>query len=318
MLINQLLYWTVKTGHNDLYKLSEDVCQGGQKQRISPNLLFAGKIMARSNAAETRCGLGLSRFLYKLFYLNRSSQCIYLLHIVFKQNFTRIIGNIETKLDKQTRVMLLDNQVLFLRPLSHLGASGDICRRQGPFLKVLILLRKAYWKLFKGRKIVDNLGRRPTMQKVNYEQLSSGKDMSGTIPESLFQSLLPTKSVLELNAESRILSILSTQSPRILAQQQFTKNEWTLLMLLLRYYPYYAPYETLLASLTSLSCIDCHQRLEEAQQQGSKAIKQELKPVHRALSSLRTKLNRIYPLLKVSLVREAGYVFVVKGNAEII
>ena len=154
------------------------------------------------------------------------------------------------------------------------------------------------------------------MQRLNYEQFSRMKDTSPFVSESLFQSLLSTKSVLELNAESRTLSILSTQYPQILAQQQFTKNEWILLMLLLKYYPYYVPYELLLASLTSLSFTDCHQRLEEAQQQGSKAAKRELKPVHRALSGLRIKLNKIYPLLKISLVRDAGYVLVVKSTSD--
>src|SRR5438874_1858605 len=48
-----------------------------------------------------------------------------------------------------------------------------------------------------------------------------------------FCELFPTDLQLEWNTEGRILSLLSIREPRILAQQQFTRNEWLLLMSLM-------------------------------------------------------------------------------------
>ena len=104
-----------------------------------------------------------------------------------------------------------------------------------------------------------------------------------------------------------MLSLLSTAPPSILAQQQLTKNEWSILLTLLASHPHYAPHEALLASLTSLSPTECHKRLQEAQRLGSQTLKRELKPVHRALSGLRNKFASFYPGLKISLIRNVGY-----------
>lgn len=114
---------------------------------------------------------------------------------------------------------------------------------------------------------------------------------------------------LELNTTIRVLSILNLDTPAILAQQQFTKNEWCILMTLFSNYPYYAPSENLLASLTSLSVEDCHKRIQEAQEEGFHALKRELKPVHRAISGIRTKFKHLSPQLQILLVRDAGYIF---------
>lgn len=77
--------------------------------------------------------------------------------------------------------------------------------------------------------------------------------------ESVLQSLIPSTYKAELNAHVRMLSLLSTHTPHILAQQQFTKNEWSLLLTLLSFYPYYAPYEVLLdQSDVALSCCLSH------------------------------------------------------------
>jgi hypothetical protein len=138
-----------------------------------------------------------------------------------------------------------------------------------------------------------------------------------SIAESVLQALLPSDYKLELNATARMLSLLSTHAPHILAQQQFTRNEWSILLTILASYPYYAPHEILLASLTSLSSIDCHKRLQEAQESGSKALKQELKPVHRALSGIRAKLDNLYPPLKISPIREVGYVLTSSQNKDL-
>lgn len=133
------------------------------------------------------------------------------------------------------------------------------------------------------------------------------KDGQIFIDSSDLHNLLPVSYKLVLNANTRILSLLSTNPPYIFAQQQFTKNEWSIFITLLLSYPHYAPHEQLLASITLLSSADCHIRLQEAEERGSKARKQELKPVHRALSGLRAKLNQLCPYLQISLVRDSGY-----------
>lgn len=146
---------------------------------------------------------------------------------------------------------------------------------------------------------------------------TSDQDACLSLAESVLQGLLPSAYKLELNATARILSLLNTHAPHILAQQQFTKNQWSILLTLLASYPYYAPYENLLASLTSLSSTDCHKRLQEAQESGPKTLKQELKPVHRALSGIRAKLSKLYPPLKISPIREVGYVLTSSRNKEL-
>jgi hypothetical protein len=128
-----------------------------------------------------------------------------------------------------------------------------------------------------------------------------------SVAEALLQSLLPVNYKLEFNADLHILSLLHIDTPRILAQEQFTRNEWSILLAILSSYPYYTSYETLLASITSLTPVYCRKRLQEVQQLGSKAMKQELKPVHRAISSTRNKLYNVCPFLKISLIRELGY-----------
>ncbi len=130
---------------------------------------------------------------------------------------------------------------------------------------------------------------------------------SVVIFEKVFPCLLPHGYQLELHESTRVISILDTVNPHIMAQQQLTKNEWAVFITLFSSHPHYAPYEALLASITSLSLDDCRIRLLNAQQQGAEALKSELKPVHRALSGIRTKLNALSPHLKVSIVRNLGY-----------
>lgn len=143
------------------------------------------------------------------------------------------------------------------------------------------------------------------------------KDVQITVDESVLQSLLPASCKLELNEKTRILNLLSTNSPHILAQQQLTKNEWSIFITLLVSYPHYAPHETLLASLTLLSPGDCRKILQEAEQVEPKTLKRELKPVHRALSGLRAKLNNLSPYLKISLIRDLGYALIRAENKDL-
>ncbi|BCL83221.1 hypothetical protein ccbrp13_56860 [Ktedonobacteria bacterium brp13] len=127
--------------------------------------------------------------------------------------------------------------------------------------------------------------------------------------QSSFCNLFPTDIRLEWNVERRVLSLLSTREPHIIAQQQFTKNEWLLLTNLIQSYPHYAPHEMLLAQLTLRSYDDWREQLQEIRRFHPDDIVRELKPVYRALSGVRTKLHRLYPQLKISLVRNTGYVF---------
>ena len=133
------------------------------------------------------------------------------------------------------------------------------------------------------------------------------RDVQPPVDESVVQSLFPEGCKLELSADARMLSLLSTDSPHILAQQRFTKNEWFILITLLTSYPHYAPYEILLASLTSLCPTDCRKRLEDAQALGREELKRELKPVRRVLPGLRSKLSKLSPRLKISSIHEMGY-----------
>lgn len=125
--------------------------------------------------------------------------------------------------------------------------------------------------------------------------------------ESILQNLLPYDCKVQLDVKKRMLSLLNIQTPCILVQEQFTTNEWNILIALLVSHPHYAPYEILLASLTSLSPSQCRQILHNARQSDQKMLKRELKPVYRALARVRCKLNYVCPHLKISLVRELGY-----------
>ncbi len=118
--------------------------------------------------------------------------------------------------------------------------------------------------------------------------------------------LLPAGYTLALNQETRTLSLLS-DGPMLVAEQQFSENELRLIVPILESFPHFCSYEVLLAHLTSntvtpVTLSRCRLRLEEAQLNGT--WQQELRPVRRALSSLRGKL---YPFnLSISNIRERG------------
>lgn len=116
---------------------------------------------------------------------------------------------------------------------------------------------------------------------------------------------------LHVNMETRIVSLLHKQPPSILTQQQFTRNEWMLLIVLLSTYPYYASHEMLLSSITPLSVDECRKQLQEVRLLGAEQLRRELKPVYRALCGIRAKLIKLHPALKVSLVRDVGYLLIV-------
>lgn len=118
--------------------------------------------------------------------------------------------------------------------------------------------------------------------------------------------LLPEGQTLALHAEVRALSLLC-DGPELLEQQQFSDSEFRVLKAVLEAFPYYCPYEALLASVTAhavnVSTItQSRKRLQAAQSHGE--WRQELRPIRRALSSLRNKLHVFH--LEISIVREGG------------
>lgn len=135
------------------------------------------------------------------------------------------------------------------------------------------------------------------------------EDGEGQLKGSTLSDLLPEELQLEWDTERRVVMLLNTREPHMLALQQFTKSEWLLLIHLIRFYPHYAPHELLLSQLTALSYEEWHEQLEEIRQSEPGGVVRELKPVYRALSNVRAKLKKLYPRLTISLVRNLGYVF---------
>lgn len=120
------------------------------------------------------------------------------------------------------------------------------------------------------------------------------------------QGLLPEGQLLVVNQQTRTLSLLSA-GPQIIMEQLLSENEMRMIMPILESYPHYCPYEVLLAHISSnfvtqATIERCRLRLQEAQRRG--AWQQELRPIRRALSSLRNKLHALH--LEISNVRERG------------
>jgi hypothetical protein len=132
------------------------------------------------------------------------------------------------------------------------------------------------------------------------------KEVETKLSHLSLPGLLPSGQTLVLNLETRTLSLL-TDGPTLLVQQQLSGNELRMLVPLLEFYPHYCPYEVLLAHISSnivseTSITHCRQRLQEALSRGT--WQQELRPIRRALSSLRSKLEHFD--LGISNVRERG------------
>src|SRR5579859_6138187 len=81
--------------------------------------------------------------------------------------------------------------------------------------------------------------------------------------------LMPTTQKLALNLETRTLSLLA-DGPQLIAEQQLSANEFRVIVPIFEFFPYYCPYEVLLAHLTAdvvtSTIIDhCQKYLQEAQ-----------------------------------------------------
>ncbi len=144
------------------------------------------------------------------------------------------------------------------------------------------------------------------MQKIEIIDLRKVQEVEAQILHLSLQGLLPEGQMLALDRQMRTLSLISDR-PELIIAQRFSVNEFRIIMPILEFYPHYCPYEVLLANLSSVvvtrATIECClQRLKEAQSYGTR--QQELKPMRRALSSLRNKLHAFN--LDLSNVRERG------------
>jgi hypothetical protein len=109
-----------------------------------------------------------------------------------------------------------------------------------------------------------------------------------------------------LNLEVRTLALLA-DGPLLIKEQLFSVTAWHVMLPILDAFPQYCPYEVLLSQMycdeaTEASVARCRQRLQEALSLGT--WQQELRPIRRALSSLRNKLHHFD--LEISNIRERG------------
>lgn len=144
---------------------------------------------------------------------------------------------------------------------------------------------------------------------IRYKAIDTkARALLAAIDRLALQDLLPTGYKFEFNEEGRILNILRIDPPRIIAQPQFTKSQWYVLLILFASYPHYAPYEDLLACLTLLPVAECRKQIQQIQDNSSQALNRELKPIYSVVSGLRTKLRNSIPALKVRCFHDAGYI----------
>ncbi|GHO82338.1 hypothetical protein [Dictyobacter formicarum] len=119
--------------------------------------------------------------------------------------------------------------------------------------------------------------------------------------------LLESDHVLIFNPQLGTFSVLAP-GPDLLEEQQFTVSELCLLIPLLQSYPYYCPYEQLLASYAggqaTVQDIDrSRRRLHKAQQEGR--WDECVRPMRGALSRARLKMRSFG--IDVVAVTETGY-----------
>lgn len=125
--------------------------------------------------------------------------------------------------------------------------------------------------------------------------------------------LLPEGHMLALNLSLGTLSLIANSRdnsyPYLLVEQQFTTSELCVLIPLLKSYPYYCPYEVLLASFNNGNVNETtiersRKRLYEAQLEG--IWDQEMRPVRNVLSRARLKMRAFR--IEISSILETGYI----------
>jgi hypothetical protein len=128
-----------------------------------------------------------------------------------------------------------------------------------------------------------------------------------TIPE-----LLPVGHTLALNVLLGTLLLMANDAtlpyPRLVAEQQFTMSELSLLLPLLNSHPHYCPYEVLIASfdyrtITETTIERSRKRLQDAQDEG--VWDHEMRPVRNVLSRTRLKMRSFR--VEINSILETGY-----------
>src|SRR5579883_2157622 len=127
--------------------------------------------------------------------------------------------------------------------------------------------------------------------------------------------LLPEGQTLALNTRLGTLALLTSDSatshPTLLAEQQFSSSEMSVLVPLLQSHPHYCPYEVLLASFncgnTSEASVERYRlRLQEAQFAG--VWDYEMRPVRNILSRTRFTLRDFG--IEISSILDPGYILI--------
>ena len=155
------------------------------------------------------------------------------------------------------------------------------------------------------------------MQGISYRKIASAMyEMPQSDEEILhytMEELLPAGHTLAMNILLGTLSLIANNSnlpyPRLVAEQQFTMSELSLLLPLLNSHPHYCPYEVLLASfnhrlITETTIERYRKRLQEAQDEG--VWDQEMRPVRNVLSRTRIKMRSFG--VEIASILETGYV----------
>jgi hypothetical protein len=127
------------------------------------------------------------------------------------------------------------------------------------------------------------------------------------------EELLQPGHTLAMNVLLGTLSLIANDAslpyPRMVAEQQFTLSELSLLLPLLNSHPHYCPYEVMLASfnhrmITEATIERCRKKLQDAQDEG--VWDQEMRPVRNVLSRTRIKMRSFG--VEICSILETGYV----------
>ncbi|HTK06178.1 MAG TPA: hypothetical protein VL485_03335 [Ktedonobacteraceae bacterium] len=159
------------------------------------------------------------------------------------------------------------------------------------------------------------------MQKMSLRKvkppMSAAQENEEEILHFSLQGLLPVGHSLALNTTLGTLShlVISQDRPLMVQEQQFTTSEICVLMPLLEAYPYYCPYEVLLASfnngrVTEVTIARSRKRLLDAQEAG--VWDQEMRPVRNVLSRTRLKTRAFN--IEISSILETGYILMYVGE----
>ena len=125
------------------------------------------------------------------------------------------------------------------------------------------------------------------------------------------QEELSSEHRLALNPASGTLAYLvwDGRQVQMVLQQQFTSSELSLLVPLLKSYPYYCPYDVMYAhfyngTITEEEIAQARRHLQNAMNRGT--WEQEMKPVRNVLSRTRAKLQPFG--YTISSILETGYI----------